>query len=98
VDAFEIDVLREPRIVTADPYYAGGSIEEAFRILQDEYRCVLLAGGGGPSVFLDPNNTCTIYATRPSECVAMQAGDEQCQEVREAEILPPLEPIDRSVP
>jgi len=98
VDAFEIDVLREPRIVTADPYYAGGSIEEAFRILQDEYRCVLLAGGGGPSVFLDPNNTCTIYAIRPSECVAMQAGDEQCQEVREAEILPPLEPIDRSVP
>ena len=94
VEAFEIDALREPRIILADPYYAGGSIEEAFRALQDESRCVLLAGGGGPCMFLAPDNTCEIYPTRPNECVAMQAGDEQCQEVRQTEDLPRLEPID----
>ena len=91
VEAFELDVLREPRIIAADSHYASRSIEEALRLLQDEFRCVLLAGGG-PCTFLAGEGVCSIYPTRPNECVAMQAGDEQCQEVREAENLSPLEP------
>jgi len=93
VEAFEVDVLREPRIIAADPYYASRSIEEALRALQDESRCVLLAGGG-PCMFLYGEGACSIYPTRPNGCVAMQAGDEQCQQVRAAEDLLPLEPID----
>lgn len=93
VEAYEIDVLREPRLAAADPNYASLPIAEALEQLQDEFRCVLIAGPGRPCAFL-VGNRCRIYPTRPNVCVAMQAGDEQCQAAREAEGLPPLDPVE----
>ena len=46
--------------------------------------------------FLSAEGRCTIYPTRPNACVAMQAGDEQCQEARGQLGLPPLEPLQPS--
>lgn len=89
VEAYEIDVLREPRLIAADPHYAGKSLEEALHELQEEFKCVLVAGGR-PCIFLDAASTCSIYPTRPNECVAMQAGEQQCQTSRKAEGLSPL--------
>jgi len=93
VEAFELDVLREPRLISADPHYAGKYLEQALHELQDEFKCVVVAGGR-PCMFLDNTNRCSIYPTRPNECVAMQAGDEQCQTSRKAEGLSPLAPAD----
>lgn len=62
--------------------------------LKQEGKCLLIAGPGKPCQFLDGNNRCSIYPTRPNACVAMEAGDEQCQAAREAEGLPPLLPRD----
>jgi Fe-S-cluster containining protein len=89
VEVFELDVLREPRLVSADPYYAKGTVEEALHVLQDECRCLVIAGVKA-CTFLDRTNRCSIYPTRPEDCVAMQAGDEQCQRDRDAENLAPL--------
>jgi Fe-S-cluster containining protein len=94
VEAYELDVLREPRLIEAgDRHYAGRTIEDVVQELGDEYKCILLAGAR-PCAFLGPDNRCSIYPTRPNVCVAMQAGDEQCQMAREAEGLPPLAPVD----
>ena len=89
VEAYELDVLREPRLVSADPHYAGRTVQQALEELQDEMKIVLLTGQGS-CPFLTADNTCSIYLTRPNACVAMQAGDEQCQQARAAEGLPPL--------
>lgn len=40
--------------------------------------------------FLDADNRCTIYATRPHACVFVEPGDAKCQQAREAEGLPIL--------
>jgi len=91
VEAYEIDVLREPRLISGDPHYAGKSLEPVLLELQDEFKCVFVAGGH-PCMFLDHTNRCSIYPSRPNECVAMQAGDEQCQKSRKAEGMEPLVP------
>jgi Fe-S-cluster containining protein len=93
VEAYEVDVLREPRLISADSHNAGQSLEQAMRELQDEFKCVLVAGGQACK-FLDSGNRCSIYPSRPNECVAMEAGDEQCQKTRETEGLEPLAPAD----
>ena len=93
VEAYELDVLREPRFASADSHYAERSIEQALHELQDEFKCVIVAGRQA-CTFLDRTNQCSIYPTRPTDCVAMQAGDEQCQTSREAEGLPPLAATD----
>jgi Fe-S-cluster containining protein len=89
VEAYELDVLRESRLVAADPDYASLSIDQALATLQDEFHCVIIAGPGRPCAFLR-DNECSIYPTRPNVCVAMQPGDEQCEEARRAEGLAPL--------
>ena len=89
VEADEIDVLREPRIISADPHYVDKSIENVLIELQDEFKCVVVAGCQ-PCMFLDRSDKCSIYPTRPNDCIAMQAGDEQCPRTRNAEGLPPL--------
>ena len=94
VEADLIDLLREPRLFTADPRLAGFSLDEAVTDLDDEGKVMLLAcGTERPCPFLDGDNRCTIYPTRPNECVAMQPGDEQCQEARRSADLAPLEPV-----
>jgi Fe-S-cluster containining protein len=61
--------------------------------LEQEGKCLLIAGGTRACRFLNHDNACGIYPTRPNVCVAMQAGDEQCQLARHERGLPPLEPL-----
>jgi Fe-S-cluster containining protein len=92
VEADELDVLREPRLVDVNPHYVGKSVQEVVHELQEEMKIVLLVCGSR-CPFLGTDNACTIYPTRPNDCVAMQAGDEQCQHARASVGLPPLEPL-----
>ena len=90
VEVDEIDVLREPRLIESDPHYAGRPVDDVLDELTGDFgRCILIAGGR-PCAFLAGDKTCSIHPTRPNACVAMQAGDEQCQEARAAAGLPPL--------
>jgi Fe-S-cluster containining protein len=95
VEADIIDFLREPKLAIADPHYASLPILEIQDQLMDDFRCILLALPGRSCPFLDENK-CSIYPTRPNNCVAMEAGDEQCQMAREAEGLEPLQPVGNS--
>ena len=95
VEAYQVDVLREPRLIEADLHRVGLSLDQVMDDLAQEGRCLLIAGGTHhPCGFLGADNRCSIYATRPTDCVGMQAGDEQCQYAREAAGLPPLQPIE----
>jgi Fe-S-cluster containining protein len=91
VEVEELDIIREPRLIDASKHHKGKTVE---KMLEDyeQGMAVILACGHACS-FLGADNRCGIYPTRPSCCVAMQAGDEQCQEAREAEGLPPLLPL-----
>jgi Fe-S-cluster containining protein len=95
VEADVLDVLREPRLIEADSRYAGKPVHEILRQLQEDAgRAIILACGTvQPCPFLAADKTCGIYPTRPNDCVAMQAGDEQCQEARAGAGLSPLPPI-----
>ena len=88
----DIDVLREPRLVAADAHYANLPMATIWQQLADECRALLLAAPGSPCPFLQENQ-CSIYPTRPNACVAMPAGDDQCQQARMVDGLPPLAPV-----
>ena len=93
VEAYELDVLREPRLIeSGDRHYSGRTLEAVLEELSDEFKCILVAGGR-PCVFLGSDNRCSIYPTRPNDCVAMQAGDDHCQRSREAEGRPRLQAV-----
>lgn len=92
VEAEELDLLREPRLIESDPHYAGKSAEEVLVQLQTDVGRAIILACSRPCTFLGSDNKCGIYPTRPNVCVGMQAGDEQCQSAREAEGLPPLLP------
>ena len=88
MEAYALDVLREQHLATAD---IGERTRETtyatlMADLEQEGRCLVIAGGEACK-FLRGNNTCAIYPTRPNACVAMQAGDKQCQQARRAEGL-----------
>jgi len=91
VEVGELDILREPRLIDADPHHRGKTIEQ----ILDDYgkgMAVILACGS-PCPFLRENR-CSIYPTRPNCCVGFMAGDEECQQAREREGLPPLLPCE----
>lgn len=92
VETDALDILREPRLIDADPHHRGKSVDQMVHEIENEWKAVILTGRG-PCTFLDAGNCCSIYPTRPNCCVALQAGDEQCQDARAAEGLPPLEPV-----
>ncbi len=92
VEADDLDVLREPRLINGDPECCGKSVEQMVSEIQQHGKIVLLACGS-PCSFLGTDNVCSIYPTRPNACVAMQAGDEQCQDARLAVGLAPLLPV-----
>ncbi len=100
VEADELDLLREPRLIEADPHYANKSVEQVLTQLQNDVgrALVIACGSDRPCRFLDADSKCVIYPTRPNDCVAMPAGDEQCQMARECAGLPPLEPAGRESP
>jgi Fe-S-cluster containining protein len=62
--------------------------------LEQDGKCLIIAGGVHACGFLRQHNSCDISPTRPNVCVAMQAGDDQCQESRRSEGFPELKPID----
>ena len=97
VEAYELDVLREPRLLESDPRCAERSVEDVLEDLADEDRCLILAANR-PCSLLSADCRCTIYPTRPNGCVAMQAGSEECQYARGAAGLLPLNPIEEERP
>lgn len=92
VEADDLDVLWEPRLIDADRHHRGKPVEQMVREIQTDMKAVILACGAS-CPFLDSDNACTIYPARPNACVGLQAGDQQCQEARAAEGLAPLEPV-----
>jgi Fe-S-cluster containining protein len=92
VEVYDLDVLREPHLAAADISERTRelSYDALMADLEQEGHCLVIAGGGHECKFLRGDNTCAIYPTRPNACVAMQAGDEQCQAARAQEDLPPL--------
>lgn len=93
VEADDLDVLREPRLIDADRHHAGQSVERVVHAIRHNWQAIHLAGGQ-PCGFLGQDQLCSIYPTRPNCCVAMEAGDEQCQFAREAAGLPRLSPVE----
>jgi Fe-S-cluster containining protein len=89
VEADDLDLLREPRLASADRDYAGMPIDEILQKLQEDTGYSLIIACCAPCPFLD-RNLCTIYPTRPNACVGLQAGEDQCQQARRAEGLPVL--------
>jgi len=91
VEAYELDVLREPHLAAAD--IGEWTREMSYQILMAELeqdgRCLVIAAAE-QCKFLRGDNTCAIYPTRPNVCVALEPGSDQCQEAREAEGFPPL--------
>ena len=97
VEADDVDVLREPRLIDADRYHAGKGLSQVVREIREELKAVIPACGAS-CAFLTEDNHCSIYPTRPNCCVGLEAGDEQCQEARAAEGLPRLEPLPPEFP
>ncbi len=92
VEVYDLDVMREPHLAAADIAGAtrGLTYSALMAELEQDGHCLVIAGGGEECKFLRGDNTCAIYPTRPNVCVAMQAGDEQCEAARIEEDLPPL--------
>jgi len=91
VEAYDLDILREPRLVSADiSERTRGMTEELLMAeLEQEGKCLVIAAAK-QCKFLRIN-ICDIYPTRPNVCVAMKAGSDQCSDARHIEGLPPLE-------
>ena len=81
MEADELDVQREPRLVAADKHYNRLSAADAVQQLREDVgRCLVIACGC-PCPFL-AEDQCSIYPTRPNVCVALEPGSEQCQMAR----------------
>ena len=87
VDVFEEDLLREPSLGERMQPLREPGLDGEIGYLN------CLSGGACP--FLNGENRCGTYPTRPVVCVLFPAGSEDCQEARQALGLLPLEPIVR---
>lgn len=96
-----VDALREPRLREVSRPF---SIPEGMCLTDEDDEPIeitdpfqvgasLAVGRKNPCPLLGADKRCTIYPTRPTCCVAFQAGSRLCQESREAHGLPPLLPI-----
>ena len=92
VETDSIDVLREPRLIEADRHHRGKTVLQMVHEIEHECKAVIIACGK-PCPFLNAENNCTIYPTRPNCCVELQAGDDQCQHARAMLGLPQLQPL-----
>ena len=90
VEVWEVDLLREPRLREAciTLFKTEGDDEEP-----DAPAALLACGSGHPCRMLGEDNRCAIYPTRPTCCVAFEAGSEQCQDARRRAGLPLLAPV-----
>jgi Fe-S-cluster containining protein len=92
VEVYDIDIMREQHLATANlNRVSGQTYESLMSDLEQDGKCIIIAGSQ-PCKFLTESFKCAIYPTRPNVCVAMQAGDEQCQMARASAGLQPLEP------
>lgn len=93
VEAYDLDVLREPHLAAADigEWTREMSYQTLMAELGQDGKCLIIAAGEHECKLLRRENTCGIYPTRPNVCVGLQPGDEQCQMAREAEGLCPLD-------
>lgn len=94
MEADELDVMREPRLIEADRHYASLGVQKSLELLRNDVGRAVIISCGQACPFLGQDNLCSIHPTRPNVCVAFEAGDEQCQEARAAEGLPPLLPVE----
>ena len=92
VEVFDIDVIREPHLASADRHRPTGRTYDELMQYFEEGKCLVIAGGS-ECKFLTETFKCAIHPTRPNVCVGMEAGDEQCQYAREQAGHAPLEPI-----
>lgn len=95
VEADWVDLSRVPRLLEADRHRAGWTLDEAFADLEEPGKAMILAVGCR-CPFLDGDNHYEIHPTRPTVCVGLQAGDEQCQAARKEAGLEPLKPVPQS--
>lgn len=84
VDVFEEDILRESKVAEQMSPLREPGLDGEIGYLN--------CGSRGNCFFLDSDNRCGIYPTRPVTCVLFPAGSDQCQEVRRSAGLPLLEP------
>jgi len=85
VDVFEEDTLREPKVAARMSPLREPGIDGEIGYLN----CLSEPG----CAFLDSDNRCGIYPTRPVVCVLFPAGGQACQDVRRDAGLPSLPPI-----
>ena len=85
------DGLREPKIVELldkadDDWRAQWRVGDITPWMREDHtkRCVFCAA------YPDGSTCCAIYATRPQQCVRVEAGDAKCQQAREVKGLPML--------
>ncbi len=92
VEAYDLDVLREPHLAAADigEWTREMVHQELMAELEQEGKCLVIAGGE-ECKFLRGNSMCAIYQTRPNVCVALPPGSDQCNQAREADGLPRLQ-------
>jgi hypothetical protein len=85
VDVFDVDVLREPRVGQRMQAFREPGLDGEIGYLN----CLT----DGACAFLNCENRCSIYPTRPGVCVVFPAGSDECQEARQLLGLPTLEPM-----
>lgn len=92
VEAHYHDVQREPRLYEAKPDIDRVKLRDGQSAIM-LYSLVTCA-----CPFLDTGKNCSIYATRPVECVMVEAGDAKCQQARLLKDIPPLRDKDGNLP
>src|SRR5262245_37038124 len=85
--AAQTDADREPRIAAE-----GRKLPQALTTGEWHYRLYPLPFLEA-CCFLDGEDRCAIYATRPDVCRRFAAGSDQCQQARERQGLGVLEPL-----
>ncbi len=91
VEGSRIDAEREPKLYSI---FTGDKAK-----LRTGEHCVMLWDSKrGCCPFLNAENHCDIYHTRPNECVAVEPGDAKCQQARHMQGLPLLRDIDGNEP
>lgn len=91
VEADYIDVQREPRlydIFTGDRSKLRNGEQVVMLYDLDKMQCP----------FLSDSCHCSIYSTRPNECVSIEPGDAKCQQARHMKGLPLLRDINGNEP
>lgn len=91
VEADYLDVQREPRLYEI---FTGDKL----KLHDGEHAVMLYDLEKRQCPFLDESCHCSIYATRPNECVSVEPGDAKCQQARHMKGFPLLRDVDGNEP